>query len=339
MLRTYYYDTNPLDTTGFSKNISGRLAAVKYPSQSGVQMNDMYSYVAAGTNGAGLPSAKRLQVNQTTTFNLDSTYTYNSEGKVTAMTYPSTGTSTTPVAGASYTYSYDSMYRLSGMKTSGGTTVVNNVSYNAANQLLTIDYPSGNETRTYNALNQLTNVAVGTTENLTYNYPSGANNGKLSSMYNAVSGETVTYTYDSLNRLLTANGSGWGEQYGFDGFGNLLSKTVTAGSGPSLSQSVNTANNQIVGQSYDANGNTTTLPTNGLTYNPVYDGENRETSIYFDGTTLSSYFYDAQNRRIWSWPGTLNGSYTSGYTVNAYSTSGQKLGAYSFVASAISCLP
>ena len=106
-------------------------------------------------------------------------------------------------------------------------------------------------------------------------------------MYNAVSGETVTYTYDSLNRLLTANGSGWGQQYGFDGFGNLLSKTVTAGSGPSLSQAVNTANNQIVGQSYDANGNTTTVPTNGLTYNPVYDAENRETSIYFDGTTLS----------------------------------------------------
>jgi hypothetical protein len=55
-------------------------------------------------------------------------------------------------------------------------------------------------------------------------------------MYNAISGETVTYTYDSLNRLLTANGSGWGQQYGYDGFGNLLSKTVTAGSGPSLSR-------------------------------------------------------------------------------------------------------
>jgi hypothetical protein len=33
-------------------------------------------------------------------------------------------------------------------------------------------------------------------------------------MYNAVSGETITYTYDSLNRLATAAGSGWGEQYG-----------------------------------------------------------------------------------------------------------------------------
>jgi hypothetical protein len=28
--------------------------------------------------------------------------------------------------------------------------------------------------------------------NLTYNYPIGTNNGKVSSMYNAVSGETVT---------------------------------------------------------------------------------------------------------------------------------------------------
>ena len=87
-------------------------------------------------------------------------------------------------------------------------------------------------------------------------------------MYNAVSGETVTYTYDSLNRLLTANGSGWGDQYGFDAFGNLLSKTVTAGSAPSMSISVNTANNQIqgIGLTYDANGNTTTNYNGGVQY-------------------------------------------------------------------------
>jgi hypothetical protein len=156
----------------------------------------------------------------------------------------------TPTPGASYTYSYDSMYRLSGMQTSGGTTVVNNVTYNAANQLLTMTFGPTTETRGYNSLNQLTsisaqNVPYGTIENLTYNYPAGTNNGKIGSTYNAVSGETVTYTYDSLNRLLTANGSGWGQQYGFDGIGNLLSKTVTAGSGPSLSISVNTANTNI----------------------------------------------------------------------------------------------
>ena len=99
-------------------------------------------------------------------------------------------------------------------------------------------------------MGQLTNITVqnqsypwGTAENLTYNYPSGMNNGKVSSMYNAVSGETVTYTYDTLNRIATASGcdqlSGctqqtfaWTQQYTFDPFGNLTGKT---GSGPSLS--------------------------------------------------------------------------------------------------------
>ena len=247
-----------------------------------------------------------------------------------STSYPATGYSLWPVAGASYNYSYDSMNRLSGMKTSGGTTVVSNVTYNAANQLLTMNYDGLAETRTYNTLNQLTNITAGTSENLTYSYPTtGTNNGKVSSMYNAISGETVTYTYDSLNRLLTANGSGWGEQYGFDGFGNLLSKTVTAGSGPSLSQAVNPANNQIVGQSYDANGNASTVNNNGLTYNVGYDAENRLSTITSSSTELAYYSYDAQNKRIFSGPAGADqyGNLTN-YTVYVYSPSGQRLGGY-----------
>ncbi len=174
VLRTYYYDTNPLDSTGFSQYTAGRLAAVQYPSPVPPPnsqwttpldpFTDMYSY----TQG-GLPAAKRLQVNEwyywkdtsgighntTITANLDSKYTYNVEGGITSITYPSTGPSNAPVAGASYNYSYDSMYRLAGMTTSTGSTVVNSVTYNAANQLLTMDYPGANETRTYNSLNQL----------------------------------------------------------------------------------------------------------------------------------------------------------------------------------------
>ncbi len=42
--------------------------------------------------------------------------------------------------------------------------------------------------------------------------------------------------------------------------------------------------------------------------------------------------YDAQNKRIWSWPGTLDSlNSTTSYTVNMYSPGGQKLGAYLFV--------
>jgi RHS repeat-associated protein len=151
-------------------------------------------------------------------------------------------------------------------------------------------------------------------------------------MYNAVGGETVTYTYDSLNRLLTANGSGWGDQYGFDPFGNLLSKTVTAGSAPSMSISVNTANNQIQGVDglgYDANGNTTTNFNGGVSNTLIYDAENR-VSTYQPYLGLStSYAYDTQNQRIWSWPGTTDTwGNVSGYTVNIYTPSGQKIAAY-----------
>jgi len=337
VLRTYYYDTNPLQS-GFSQNPLGRLTAVQYPALGSdsphpapIQLNDMYSYTQAG-----LPATKRLQVNQTyywtvsgnghqavVTDNLDSTYTYNNEGKITAMTYPSTVSGSTTTPGASYNYSYDQMYRLSGM-TSGSTTVVNGVSYNAANQLLTMNYPGANESRWYNVLNQLTCLNNGS-GNLMYTYPTGTNNGKIGSMYNAVSGETVTYTYDSLNRLLTANGSGWNETYGYDGFGSLVSKS---GSPANQVFSVDPTTNRLGGT--DANGNAGSITNGSTTVSLYYDAENRMNLASTNGGGQSRvYAYDAQNRRIYTSTGAAdsNGDPTN-YAVNVYSPGGQKLGAY-----------
>jgi len=65
--------------------------------------------------------------------------------------------------------------------------------------------------------------------------------------YDYILGETVTYAYDSLNRLLSASGSGWNQSFGYDGFGNLVSKTGS--NSPPLSISVNAATNQIQGVS------------------------------------------------------------------------------------------
>ncbi len=241
------------------------------------------------------------------------------------MTYPTTTPNYTGgvpnnVTGASYNYSYDSMYRLAGMTTSGSTTVVNGVSYNAANELLGMTFNGIGETRSYNVLNQLTNVHAGSGLNLTYNYPTGTDNGKISSMYNAVSGETVTYTYDSLNRIATAGGSGWGEAYTFDGFGNLTAKTVTAGSGPSMSVVVSEATNRI--GSTDANGNT-------FMANAAYDVENH-TYALVGASPYTSYSYDAQNKRVFTYTSGSVDSYGNpiNYLVVLYSPSGQKMGTY-----------
>ena len=105
------------------------------------------------------------------------------------------------------------MMRLSSMNDTSGLTqpVVNNIQYNAASQLTAISYYSVSEARTYNNLLQLTNITAGSALNVIYNYTPGGNSGKITSTYDAVSGEAVVYQYDALNRLLSAQGTGWAQ--------------------------------------------------------------------------------------------------------------------------------
>jgi RHS repeat-associated protein len=118
--------------------------------------------------------------------------------------------------------------------------------------------------------------------------------------------------------LISAAGSGsnsgsWGDAYGYDGFGNLISKTPTAGSAPGMSIVVD-ANNHMGGE--DANGN----QTQGSF---IYDPENR-----LLGTNAIRYAYDSQNKRVWA--GTTNGSNgpLTGQTASLYGIDGQLLGTY-----------
>ncbi len=123
-LRTYYYDANPFDPA-FSQYTLGRLAAILHaPSPIG-QFIDMYSYTLPGQ-----PSKKRMQFNQTLygdggtnpvsrSLNIDAGYGYDSEGKMTSVSYPSTYTISDdfyPVQvahpGRVYSYSYDTMHRV-----------------------------------------------------------------------------------------------------------------------------------------------------------------------------------------------------------------------------------
>ena len=204
------------------------------------------------------------------------------------------------------------MDRPTGLKDQNNNTAVSGVSYNPANQLLGISYFGTVESRQYNNLNQMTNLTVGS-DAITYTFPAGTNNGKISQQSDSVSGETVTYQYDSLNRLLSASSNqGWSETYGFDGFGNLVSKTPTGGA-PTLSQAVDVTTNQIVGQTYDANGNQT---SGGY----AYDAENRLLTA-----TGVQYGYDSRNKRIWR--GTISNNIMT-QEVYFYGVGGQKLGTY-----------
>ncbi len=68
----------------------------------------------------------------------------------------------------------------------------------------------------------------------------------------------MSYTYDRFHRLLTAETAGthWGLTWAYDRYGNRSAQTVTKGTAPANSLSINTANNRVNGWNYDAAGNT-----------------------------------------------------------------------------------
>ena len=176
VLRTFMYDSNTLDSSFSGPYTAGRLVAVQHSAftpqgyisgqggsnitvPSSMQFTEMYGYTQAG-----LTAGKRLQVEETLhyyvngiaqdvpkTLNLDGAYTYDNEGKMTSVNYPTTwswnGTQVVSAAGPTYTYSFDPMSRPTGLSDQNNATVVSGVSYNPANQLLGISYFGTFETR------------------------------------------------------------------------------------------------------------------------------------------------------------------------------------------------
>jgi len=109
-----------------------------------------------------------------------------------------------------------------------------------------------------------------TVMDLQHNLSGRANNGRIVSMTNGVSGETITYTYDSLQRLTAANssqGAGQSQTFGYDGFGNLTAKGAQ-------SIGVIAATNRLADFSYDANGNQTSVAVGTGTQAANYDVDN-----------------------------------------------------------------
>jgi hypothetical protein len=145
-------------------------------------------------------------------------------------------------------------------------------------------FPSGTETWGYNSLLQLitrtTTSGSATRMNMSYHYNAGADNGQIASTVDGVTGETITYQYDSLKRLINASstisgGASWSDAYTYDGFGNLTGIT------PGLSMTVNPANNQIqpANIAYDGNGNVTQFGPSGSLTSLGYDVANRVATV------------------------------------------------------------
>jgi RHS repeat-associated protein len=248
----------------------------------------------------------------TTTYSTE--YAYNLASEPTQITYPS---------GREVIQTYDAIGRLCGVGASGstcssGTTYASGIGYNIAGEMTGFTYGNGvvaNLSYSPDRL-QLQCVQYDTTSlsnpctkdssalfMLTYQYGSpGSNNGQISSITDGMdSGRNASYTYDGLGRLGTAATSGstgypaWGLSWTYDRYGNRTAQSVTAGSGPANSLTVNASTNQVTGTGfgYDASGNMTADGLNTLTYDAA-----AHLITSSSGTASGGYIYDGDGLRV-----------------------------------------
>jgi YD repeat-containing protein len=318
---------------GFSANTTGRVSQINYSGPHGLQFTELYSY-----HSAGAVTAKRLSISGaplgSNTANADATYTYNNLGQVVSVQYPFTQWSNGAVlsSGPQYGYTYDTMNRLAGMTGPNNSHLVTSVTYGAANQVLQLNANTFSQTISYNANLQVTELTAGS-YHYRYNYSSTQNNGRVVSTSDVLSGETITYQYDTLNRLIQASGTGdaqgaWSQAFTFDGFGNLIQKTGSnAPSNALLATNSQTNHLSTNGAQYDSNGNLTAYGTGSYAVTYAYDIENRLSSATPVGSIQHLFGYDSANQRIYQ--GTYNtssGAY-SNETIYYYGADNRKLAA------------
>ncbi|MCZ2149713.1 MAG: hypothetical protein LC126_18290, partial [Bryobacterales bacterium] len=329
----FAYDANPYDGS-YTVNSLGRLSAAQWGHETACavgRFTEMYSYTAAG-----LVTKKRLRLGRVnyslaaTNADLDAVYGYNNEGRMTSVMQPGYYT---PGQywnnGAAYTLGYDTMGRLNTLTQTAPSSqaVISGITYGGGNQITQVSYGTGQaQTRTYNERLQMTRMTVAGVMDLEYVYSGSANNGQITSMKNYISGEEVIYQYDTLKRLTsaatTAVGPQWGQSFGYDGFGNLLSKSVVKGSAPVMSIAVDGATNRVVGWGYDANGNVTYMP--GSFTSMGYDVENRLVAASLWSGGGEQYGYGPDNKRVWRVKA------TGGTEVYFYGVNGERQGTYSW---------
>src|SRR5580765_7550092 len=262
-------------------------------------------------------------------------YDYNLDGSLKTLHYPS---------GAAVTYAPDSAGRmLSAVDSGSGINYVTGATYGPDSALT--GFISGNtgafagitNAFSYNKrlqpLNMSATAPSQTVFSIGYDFHagngtagSGTNNGNVFGITNYKdTTRNQTFTYDPLNRLVSAQNAGtdcnatvlggkkkfWGNSYGYDAWGNLLSKTATKCSSEALSVVAGNDNRLQGAYTYDAAGNMLHDANSGLNY--TWDQENRLT-----GANGFTYTYDGDGNRVRK----SNGNLAANGTLYWYMTPG-----------------
>jgi RHS repeat-associated protein len=318
VITTYTYDTaNRLTKQSYSDNSNTISYTYKTAANGKGFLGTMTDSSGSETytyNSMKLITEVAKKIGSTT---YSTSFAYNTAEQLTKIVYPS---------GRTVWYNYDSVGHLCQVATATNTScnastpylTLASSQYDAAGRSLSATYGNGVVASvTYSPQTaELTSLsyAKGSTTLFGLNYfyqynstscPAGnstGNNGQIQCILDVVQpGRNVSYTYDTLGRLLTAATSGsthyavWGLSETYDRYGNRTNQTVTAGTGPSGSWSVNAANNQITSFTYDAAGNVMSTPSPSETW--TYDHSECNTAYTGNGNS-AAYTCDGNGMRV-----------------------------------------
>jgi RHS repeat-associated protein len=313
-------------TTNYSYDTLNRLTGITYAGGSPATPPVTYSY-DAGTNQKGFRTGMTDGSGSTAwTYNSDDwilseqrtnagkvhtiSYSYNQDGTIAAIVYPS---------GRTITYTTNNAERATSAKdVANGIQYAVTASYAPIGALTAVVYGQATgftgiaQSASYNSRLETTAVSAsstaGTPENLAFNYGTSANNGSLVSIQNnVIPGLGASFTYDSLNRIVsgattssTAPGC-WGQSFGTAGnppddqWSNLTQINSTQCSAGTLNVGVTSSTNRLsaTGYAFDAAGNMTA----DSLYTYTYDAENH----LMQATGMSggpwTYTYDGNGLR------------------------------------------
>lgn len=343
VVATYVYDALNRAT---SRSYSDSTPAVTYTYDTATKGKGKLTSVSSSVSATSYSGYDAMGRVTGSTQNTDSqsysmSYGYNLAGALTTETYPS---------GRVVITSYDNAGRLSqvtGQTGETSKTYASQISYSSHGAIS--DLKLGNdlwEHSTFNSRLQPTEIGLGTAQSgvdrlkLNYAYGTADNNGNVQSQtitvptIGSVTGYAVTqsYTYDSLNRLksaeeLSGSTQSWKQTFTYDRFGNRTFDTSNTSTGMVSSLlTIDSANNRFTANQgsilYDNAGNLT-RDFSGHTFG--YDAENKQVA-YDGGATVgggANYLYDGDGRRVKK----VNGG-SLDTTIFVYDAAGQMVAEY-----------
>jgi RHS repeat-associated protein len=210
-------------------------------------------------------------------------YTYDQNGNVKTMTYPS---------GKVITYNYTNDRATSVLN--GAANLATNIAYKPFGGMSSLTYDNGLAgTIGYDNQYRVTGITATGVMNLTY--PTYDNNGNIKAIQDQLDPtKNKSFTYDALDRLSTGTASGiWGSLgWTYDGVGNRQTENENSYTYVTGSNKLNSANGLSYG--YDNNGNTTVEGARQFVYN-----QNQRLLRVIDGsTTKGEYTYNGNGQRV-----------------------------------------